>query len=781
MRLPEHYRDIIRSSPAHLRRFAVRFSTELVSVSAFVVLAIACLTLVPLPLERIENDFSTVYTDRSGALMRIALSPSGKYRIRIADKDISPFLRNGIVAYEDRWFYLHPGVNPVSIARAVVLNVSARRVISGGSTITMQLARMLERRPRTFGAKVIEAFRALQLELRYSKRELLSMYLNSIPMGGNIEGAGAAAYFYFGKNAGELSARESALLIGIPNSPNRNKPDSDDDTARVAQKVVSRIPAALGITGTNMQTAVSAGMHANVFHAPYLIESGRLSGVSLLARTTIDLPLQGHCEETLRRHAAANERDGIHNGAIIVCENRTGNVLAYAGNVDYNDSEHSGKINAAALPRSPGSVLKPFIYVKAVSGSLITPKSMLMDIPRSFDEYFPRNYDKGSRGLVSAEFALINSLNIPAVRLEQELNGAGLLAVLRDGCPSAVDAAERAGLTRALGGFGISLEDAVALYAALARGGRFAPLRYVDGGRLDGKQIMDEASCYIVSEMLSEYQRTDLPHAWEFSPHLAKAAFKTGTSFGLRDAWCIGYNPDYTVGVWLGNVNSRDAQRLIGGTKAAPLFFDIFNYITRDSDAWYKRPPSVAERKVCAVSGMKPGRQCRTMTDDLYIPGISPESECDVHRVIRVRKSDGREVCAYCMTRDAAAYEDRTVLWYRPEVATYMRSRGLSIAQAPEHNDACEHYFVRGRPAITEPSAGAVYAIRETLPLAVQKIPLKANVGGDAGTVYWFIGSLLVAAGRPDERFFLTPKRGSWKISVVDAKGRSDSVTIKIY
>ncbi len=759
------------------------------SVLFAVIIVYAILNLCfPLPREKLEGDYSTVFTDRSGQILRITLSKEGKYKIKLPLSGISPYLVRGMLEYEDRFFFFHPGVNPVSLARAALQNMLAGHVRSGASTISMQLARMLYNRPRTFGSKFLEVFNALELELTYSKKELLEFYLSMIPMGGNLEGVGAASYFYLGKPASELSYSESLLLIGIPKNPNRNRPDLNRSGALL---VIAKVKEKIGGRGGLPSYAQTDWIGRTSFHfnkpfrCPHLIEKRKNFSSSPICVMTIDLGIQSFCESVLLKYHMEDIKKGIYNGALIVADNKTHEVLAYVGSPDFRDDRHQGQVNGASILRSPGSALKPFIYARAIEKGLITPQKLVLDIPRIYgDRFSPVNYDRSINGLVTAQYALLSSLNIPAVRLESELSGEGLSGMLRTVFPGErAGMIEEAGLTLAIGGFPVSLEELVSLYSSLANGGLYYGLKFDSGNDSGGGipvKILDPRSCYIVSEMLSEYHRPDMPYSWEFTPRLAKVALKTGTSFGLRDALCVGYNPDYTVGVWMGNADSEGSPYLVGAEAAAPVMIEIFDFLTRDSDHWFKRPAGVGIRKVCAVSGEKPSEYCALVKDDYYIPGISKEAECAVHKKIIIRKKDNVEVCPFCMGTDKSLYREKIVEVWPPEIASFLRSTGRHIDPIPPHNPDCIHYRLKDAPQILSVRDGAVFILDMSVSLEDQKIPLRALAAQDAGNIFWFAGKQLLTNSKPDETVFYRPLPGQVKLSAVDSRGRSASVTIRV-
>lgn len=735
----------------------------------------------------LEEDYSILNFDKNGRLLRISLSPSDKYRLKLNLDDISDYVKKGFVLYEDKNFYYHFGINPYSIFRAFLLNITKGHVVAGGSTITMQVARMIERKPRVLWSKIIEAFRALQLEWKYSKKEILEIYLNSVPFGGNIEGVGAASYFYFNKSPKKLSLYETTLLIGIPKSPNRYRPDLYfENTKKQQHKVIELIGEKMGITKQMEQDffnrSYDYSRFINPYYCPHLIESKKYTKNNFVRNYSIDLNIQLYCEKVLRKAALNNVRERIYNGAVIVADNHTHQVLAYVGSPDYYDTRHGGQINGANIMRSPGSLLKPFLFAKAIEAGLVTPQKILFDIPSHYRNYAPQNFSKNYHGFVTAKNALVNSLNIPALRLESALGSDGLPSILKTVFPYKRYWIDKSGLTIVLGGVPFTLEELVSLYFVFSNAGKYYPLKFYDEEPAgSSKKVLHQESCYIVSEMLSDVYRPDLPYNWEFTTYLAKFALKTGTSFGARDAWCIAYNPDYTVGVWIGNVDASSVPSLVGARKASPVATEIMNFLTRNSDNWFVQPQKVKRRIVCSVSGDKPGPFCRHTKEDLYIPGTSSEKICSVHKQIIIRKKDNVQVCSYCMDEPDNHYTNKIVEIWPPEVISFLRKTGKNYSPIPPHNPECTHFWNKNAPQIVSPERDAIYSITEKLPLEQQKIALKCNAGQDVEKIYWFYNQELIGECLPEQVIFFYPRRGKGIVSVVDSEGRSASVSIEVH
>jgi penicillin-binding protein 1C len=740
----------------------------------------------PLPYGKLEKDYSTLHLASDSSLLRISLSKSGKYRLKMRLGDFSQYTLKGFLAYEDKFFYMHPGVNPAAIIRAAFLNATEKRVISGGSTISMQVIKMIEPRERNIGSKIIEAFRALQLEAHYGKKKTFEIYLNTVPMGGNIEGVGAASYIYFNKSPADLTPAEAALLIAIPRSPVKNRPDAAG-AKNARDAVLDRIHDAIGISASMLRVAKAEPTPLNKFHNPYILPhlvNKKLSRDSFVRKYFIDMNIQAMAENIIKRSAERLAAYGVNNCAVIVVKNNGLKVVAYMGSPDFYDSRHCGQVDCASIPRSPGSALKPFVYGLALDKGIITPKSVVFDIPRDYGGYRPVDFEKKFRGPVTAESALTMSLNIPAVHLEYTMGREGLLGLLkRVGIFSGLRASDDPGLSVVLGAFPVSLEELVTLYTSLACGGEIRPLNYIEngGGEPEPQRLMSGEAAYIISEMLASGERPDLPQSWEFTPYRGKVAFKTGTSFGLRDAWCVGYNPDYTVGVWFGNADASPSFELVGIKTAAPVVMEIFNYLSRQSDSWFEKPERVKKRMVCASSGMPPNDNCPAVNEDMYIEGVSSVKKCDVHRIIYLDRKSGKRIRQPDAGMDPYAYEKKVVEEWPVDVATFLREHGGQTGAIPVYGNQ-ENYAEGGAdaPRILSPQDGSVFIINKAIKEQYRKIALKAAVASGNGEIYWFLNGSVTATAKPQDTVFLALGPGDWEITVQDSFGGVDKAGVKV-
>jgi len=527
------------------------------------------------------HDGTVLVLASDGSILRGFLSGDGKWRLPVEPEKVDPLYRRMLVAAEDARFAWHPGVDPLAALRASVQLALNGRIVSGASTLTMQVARLLERHPHSLAAKLGEMARALALERVLRKDQVLGLYLSLAPFGGNLEGVRAASLAYFGKEPARLSAAECALLVAIPRSPERLRPDRHPEAARAGRdRVLSRMADAGVITPAALAEARAEDVPrvrlAMPFRAPHLARALRNEDPAApVHRTTIDPFLQKRVEGMLKRELLPLDAEASI--AAMVVDNRDRRVLAYAGSADFNAVARRGTIDMAQAVRSPGSALKPFIYAMAFDRLIIHPETVLEDRPRHFGDYSPSDFDGRFQGDVSARQALQYSLNLPAVAVLDRLGPARFTASL---APAGIrlrlpEPTADPGLALALGGAGITLTDLVKLYVALSNGGEVAPLRYRPAdpqGR--GTPIFGRLGAWYVNDILAEAPPPPgvLPAEARRGRRLA---FKTGTSYGFRDFWALGYDPEVTIGVWAGRPDGTPMPGRSGRLTAAPILFKI--------------------------------------------------------------------------------------------------------------------------------------------------------------------------------------------------------------
>jgi penicillin-binding protein 1C len=543
-------------------------------------LAALYLALGPPALDRSRN-LSVLILARDGSILRGFLTTDGKWRLPLGADSVDPLYRRMLIAAEDQRFGAHPGVDPLAALRALGQLATEGHVVSGASTLTMQAVRLLEQRPRTLTAKLAEMGEALALQRRLASNEILGLYLTLAPFGGNLEGVRAASLAYFGKEPTRLSAAEAALLVAIPRSPERLRPDRHPEAARIARNAVLRRMAARNVIST--LTAVEAEIEpippvrlAMPFHAPHLARALRQAEPEVvLQRTTIDPLLQRQVETLLSHEAIA--LDAHATVAAIVIENRERRVLAHIGNAVFAAATRRGTLDMTRAVRSPGSALKPFLYAMAFDQLILHPETMLDDRRRYFGDYAPSDFDGRFQGEVSAREALQYSLNVPAVDVLEHLGPSRFItglttAGIRLHLPRADP---QPGLAVALGGVGINLTDLATLYAALPNGGTVAPLRYRSTDPLGATTpLFGSVAAWYVNDVLAAAPVPPgmLPVETRRGRPLA---FKTGTSYGYRDAWAVGYDREFTIAVWAGRPDGTPMPGHSGRLTAAPILFKI--------------------------------------------------------------------------------------------------------------------------------------------------------------------------------------------------------------
>jgi penicillin-binding protein 1C len=748
--------------------------------------------LFPLP-DRIE--YSTIVTDDKGEVIHAFLTRDQQWRMRTDLSEISPLLRKTIIEKEDKYFYYHPGVNPLAMARAFCKNIIRMRRTSGASTITMQVARELEPKKRTYWNKLGEVFRALQLEWKYSKDEILQLYLNKVPYGGNIEGVKSASILYFKKNPDHLSLAEITALSVIPNRPSSLVMGRNNDRiVEERNKWLHRWAREKVFTGQEIEDALAEPLTATrgavPGFIPHLAWKLKKKGDAVI-HTTIELNTQRKIEKLVKDYSRTLALKNIRNAAVIVIDNRTHRVVSYVGSADFRDSTDGGQVNGAAAIRQPGSTLKPLLYGLCIDEGLLTPKMMITDVPVNYQGYAPENYDRKFNGYVTMEYALEHSLNIPAVKSLKSLGKDKLIRKLAQCDFQQIKKDQsKLGLSMILGGCGATLEEMTGLYSIFANGGRYVRPAYTwdsagvagSGGAGAGKgagageSILSPAATFMINETLSKVNRPDFPLNWESTVHLPKIAWKTGTSYGRRDAWSIGYNKRYTVGIWVGNFSGLGIPELSGANVATPLLFTVFNTIDYDADeSWFGQPADCDVRMVCSATGLPPATTCTHLVTDYFIPLISPSRKCDNMQEVMVSADEKISYCRSC--QPTAGYKKK---WYRvvpPEMKEYYEANRITYAVIPPHNPNCEKVFREGAPVVTSPSNGSEYLISKKDPEPLQ---LRCRVGNDVGKVYWYINNKFYKSGEAGSRQFFIPEEGPVKISCTDDKGRNKDVWIRV-
>ncbi|PLX11599.1 MAG: penicillin-binding protein 1C [Marinilabiliales bacterium] len=735
------------------------------------------------PLE-IDIEYSTIITSNDSTVVHAYLTSDDKWRMYTELSEINDKLKKAIINKEDKWFYYHPGVNFLSVTRAAFNNLIKGQRTSGASTITMQVARLLNPKSRTYLNKTKEIFMALQLELHYSKDEILQMYLNLVPYGGNIEGVKSASVLYFKKAPSQLSLAEVITLSIIPNRPTSLRLGGNNQRlTRERNKWINRFRHDQIFNTNDLDDALNEKISTFRQPAPSGIPhlSRRLKtqySNSAIIRTHIDMQVQSEIEKLVKTYIGALYFQNIKNACVLVVKNDNREVISYVGSADFNNPDDGGQVDGTLAVRSPGSTLKPLLYGMAMDKGLITPKFKITDTPVSFNGYEPENYDGNFNGKVSIEYALANSLNIVAVKVLDKLGVKPFVErLIKAGFKRIKHDRKHLGLSTVLGGCGASLEELTGLYCALAHEGEYSRLSYVYGdSSKTEKRILSKQASYMITEILTQLTRPDLPLEWQNSSNLPKVAWKTGTSYGRRDAWSIGYNKNYTVGVWVGNFSGHGVPDLSGAQTAAPLLFNIFNVIDyKSKKQWYTMPDSLDIRYVCSESGLVPNEFCKNQVMDYFIPFVSTNRECTHMRYVWISPDSSISYCSECLPE--SGYIKALYPNYEKEMISYYEMNGIRYQKIPDHNPDCERIFTENEPKITSPINNTEYYINETDSMQVL---LSAHFAPDVSKAYWYINNTFYKSGSPTDRIFFSPTEGKVTISCSDDKGRFTSVSIDV-
>ncbi len=731
----------------------------------------------------LDVSYSPMILDANGQLLHTALSKDEKWRLPLEEEDITPLLEKAILTKEDRWFYQHPGVNPLAVIRALARNIVRGKTTSGASTITMQVARLLEPRPRNIGSKCIEMLRAFQIEMCLSKKEILCLYLNLAPYGGNIEGIRSAAYFYLQKNPNHLSLAEITALSVIPNRPNSLTPGKQNEAVLQERNRWLQWFADKGFfTKEQIADALREPFDAVRQPAPRLAPhlSRRLlqQETTRKIKTTLQLNLQLQSEKIIADYVRSLQAYGIHNATAVVVDNQTRSVLAYIGSADFFDSTDGGQVNGAAAVRQPGSTLKPLLYGLAIDAGMLTPKTMIPDVPINYSGYVPENYDQRFNGLVSVEYALMHSLNIPAVNTLKATGKEKLIRALSQCRFEQIKKDQhKLGLSMILGGCGTTLEELTGLYSTLANNGIYEPLCYLKTKtQTPGIRILTREAVYMLHETLSKTDRPDLPVNWSATESLPRIAWKTGTSYGRRDAWSLGYNQRYTIGVWVGNFSGKGVPELSGATIATPLLFRLFNALDRESHTqWFRPPDQLEQRMVCTETGHIPGPQCGQVVMDYFIPLVSPGTLCEHQKELAVSPDEGISYCVYCLPQ--SGYKKKWFTVFPEEVQAFMEQYQALKNKLPPHNPLCTQVWGEKGPLIKSPKHQSEYYLSKQHP---EPIALECQPAADVSMVHWYINDRFYKSTPARQKIFFMPDAGRQKISCTDDKGRNRNVIIDV-
>jgi penicillin-binding protein 1C len=784
----------------------------------------------PLP-DTAAPDRATVslrITDRSGQLLR-EVRPNGRGQ-PVALDAMAPAAIDALLATEDRRFGWHPGIDPIAIVRAAWTDLRHGAIISGGSTITMQVARILRNaRSRGWIDKLLEMHLALRLELRYAKEEILAMWLNRVPFGNRARGIEAASQLYFNKSARDLTTAEAAFLVGLPQSPSRYNPFRHLDRAQARQERVLRAMERAGhLTAAERRRLASLSLDVqapeHAFHAPHFVNrvARSLSAASadsdrstrstfnappsnappVEVRTTLDLDLQRKVSAIVSGHIAQLEDRSVTNAAAVVLDNATGAVRAYVGSADFWNDRSGGQNDGVQMLRQPGSALKPFTYAAALSTRRYTPASILADIPLQVLEagaaFAPENYDRRYHGPTPLREALASSYNVPAVRMARELGPETLLQTLRRaGFASLDQPASYYGVGLTLGNGEVQLIELARAYAALARGGSLPPVRTerwrvtADGDTLRPPTHSPRPTgispqvAFLITHILKDPEARAPafgrggPLELPFS-----AAAKTGTSKDYRDNWTVGYTPEHTVAVWAGNFDGSPMRWVSGISGAGPIFQSIMREIGTGGS--FEPPSGIETATICPASGQRPGAHCPAPRSEVFLPGTVPTDTCTVHRRVRIDTRSGLRATAgtperFVTARVFAVHPERYHPWMREHDLPLPPPRPPTAARPDSASDAPT--TVTDRLQIQYPDDGTTYRLDPVLRDRYQQIHLRGTAAEDLRNVHWTVDGGRLDADYRDATWRLAPGTHTLALHALRPDGRpvqSRSVRIRV-
>ncbi len=786
------------------RRIAIGL---LLSLALVVYLFIVCL---PQPLSR--TPVSVVLLDKENNLLGASIAEDGQWRFP-AQRNISGKFIQSIICFEDKRFYHHPGVDPISFVRAIKDNIKAGRIKSGGSTITMQVIRLVRKgKQRTVTEKLIEIFMALRLECSYSKDEIINLYASYAPFGGNVAGLDAAAWRYFGKQQQNISLGEAALFAVLPNNPSMIRPGKNSD--KLLQKR-NRLLNKLFLTGKIDKNTCNLAQNEPLPGKPYALPrtAGHLltrisnekkiykNNFHSLVHSTLSIELQNRVNEIIEKHYKELSSNGINNTAALVAEVSSGNVLAYVGNINHpENTELNSDVDVITAPRSTGSILKPFLFASMLSEGEILPGTLVADIPTQIAGYSPQNFNKEYDGAVPARRALERSLNIPAVRMLKSYGiGKFNYQLKKLGMTTLNKPADYYGLSIILGGAEGCLWDIAGMYASMARvlknfgkySGRYDandihPLRFVNTDEnkskpklesLNEKGTLSAGSIWLTLNAMEEVNRPELENNWKEFSSSKRIAWKTGTSFGFRDGWAIGITQKYVVAVWVGNADGEGRPGLTGIATAAPIMFDIFNNLP--SSSWFDQPYDDMEKvSVCSKSGYLSSDICEEK-DSLWIPiaGLQT-SACPYHQMIHLDQTGKFRVTSDCESISKMIHKSWFVL--PPAQEWYYKSKNSKYKVLPEYRKDCA-------------SAGKNLTMEFIYPKKSTQIYVPIELDGKTGKtifevahrntetkIYWHLDDEYIGSTRHFHQMALSPSPGKHAVTIVDENGERLELQIEI-
>ncbi|MFM2285961.1 MAG: hypothetical protein RLZZ543_1458 [Bacteroidota bacterium] len=759
---------------------------------ACILLLIAFIFCLPNPI--FDVSYSTVITSKDGKLLGARIAEDGQWRFPGSDTIPEKF-EACLLTFEDKHFYQHPGINPVSMGRAAWQNIMNGRVLSGGSTLSMQVMRLSRKgQKRSILEKAIESIQAVRLECSYSKRSILALYAQHAPFGGNVVGLEAAAWRYFGRNANELTWAESATLAVLPNAPSLIFPGKNQEKLRIKRDgLLKQLFAEKIIDEETLQLSLQEPLPGKAFSIPtsalqLLNRVEQEQGKGRHIQTSIDARLQQSVQAIVQNYKDRWEANGVHNAGVLVLDVEQGKTLAYVGNVQDAGLNRGASVDMINAERSTGSILKPLLFAAMLQYGKCLPTSLQADVPTQIDGYSPKNYNLTFDGAVPARKAISRSLNVPAVRMLQQLGIERFNNLLRKlGMTTLRKSAAHYGLSLILGGAEGKLWDLCGIYASLARqqnhfasnNGKYFmrdvhPPSYLqtasitDKGTLSEHSLLDAGAVYEMLEAMAEVNRPDEEAGWTEFLSAQKVAWKTGTSFGHRDAWAIGVTPRYVVGVWVGNASGEGKPLLTGVGAAAPVLFDVLGLLPRSG--WFDRPyDDEMPLPLCHESGFIAGNYCDVI-DTIWVPKSGMKTTvCPYHKRIHLDPSGRFRADADCVDPDVLQQRSWFVL--PPAMEFYYRTTHPSYLPLPDWMPGCGHEQDQVMMEFIYPRKNSEIIVPRSYNGLATHTVMEIAHRNPAAVVYWHLDGKFVGKTQHFHQLALQPSSGEHLLVAVDEQG----------
>jgi penicillin-binding protein 1C len=755
-----------------------------------------------LPAPLFNDPLSTVVFDRNGELIGARIADDGQWRFTEPDS-IPEKYKKAVVSFEDRYFYYHPGFNPFSIARAFFQNIKEGEIISGGSTISMQVIRLSRKgKPRSVSEKLIELVLAFRLELKYSKEDILRMYAANAPFGGNVVGIETASWRYFGRDPFSLSWAETAALAVLPNAPALIHPGKN---RKMLLQKRNRLLKKLYSDGEMDQVSYELALLEELPDKPkplpqmafHLTDRLYISHKGKRISSGIEAELQERCNRVVERNQIRLNAMQIRNAACMIVEVETGQVLSYVGNIrNPSHPEYGGDVDVIMAERSSGSILKPFLFTFMQYRGHILPKSLIADIPTRYGTYSPKNYNRDYEGVVNASVALSRSLNVPAARMLLEYGVSRFCHDLNElGFSTINKSSSHYGLSLVLGGAEVSLWELAGAYSSMARmlnhfnesqGKYFSEDWHMPKIFKKNISINNEGSeqgligagaAWLCFQALQDVNRPGTETGWELFSSSRKVAWKTGTSFGFRDGWAIATTPEYVVAVWTGNSDGEGMPGLTGLNAAAPLLFDLLNVLP--ATTWFGIPYDDLEKvPVCHESGHRPGKFCMNIDTILISPAGRSSEVCPYHDMIHLDKSGKFRVSTNCYDQSQMIHKSWFVL--PPAQEWYYRKKDPSYKPVPPMMKGCSDSGELQQIQIIYPDPGAVIYIPNELDGEKGKVIFEAVHRNPGNKIFWHIDNKYIGITQYFHQLSVKPEKGKHQLILVDESGQSTRVNFEI-